>query len=124
MFDCAAVGLSPLQKKARLPLANEILEHLRHRWVQIDLTLAAFGLQVIVNLTPPRLLTDFDCGAVRGNIGYIDPQGLTKSQPCECAGRVEYTVIFLFWCTWLAVTTLLARIGCFGFLSSGGSMKS
>jgi hypothetical protein len=45
-------------------LANETLEHLRHRWVQIDLTLAAFGLQVIVNLTPPRLLADFDCGTV------------------------------------------------------------
>ena len=56
------------EEQARLSLANEILEHLRHRWVQINLTLAAFGLQVIVNLTPPRLLTDFDCGAVRGNI--------------------------------------------------------
>jgi hypothetical protein len=61
------------EEKARLPLANEILEHLRHRWVQIDFTLAAFGLQVIVNLTPPRLLTDLDCGAVRGDIAYVYP---------------------------------------------------
>ena len=61
------------EEKARLPLANETLEHLRHSWVQIDLTLAAFGFQVIVNLTPPRLLSNFDCGAVRGNIAYVYP---------------------------------------------------
>ncbi len=84
------------EKQARLPLTNEILEHLRYRWVQIDLTLTAFGLQIIVNLTPPRLLTDFDCGAVRGNIAYVYPQSLTKSQPRRCAERVEHTVIFLF----------------------------
>jgi hypothetical protein len=57
--------------KARIPLANETLEHFRRRRVQIYLTLAAFGLQVVVELTPPCLLTDFDSGAVRGNIAYV-----------------------------------------------------
>ena len=57
------------EEKAGLPLANEILEHLRHHWVQIDFTLAAFGLQVIVNLTPPRLLTDLDCGERVADVG-------------------------------------------------------
>ena len=42
--------------------------------MQVDLPLSVFRLEEVVSLRSPRLLLDFDCAAVRGNVFNIDPR--------------------------------------------------
>jgi len=53
------------KQQAGLPLAKVFPEHCSFRRMRINFPLTVGGLQVIVYFTPPRLLADFDCGAVR-----------------------------------------------------------
>jgi hypothetical protein len=77
------------KQESRLPLANEVLEHGRNHGVKINLTLTVVGLQVIVDLAPPSLLTDFDRGAVWGQCVL---SLLRKRQP-EVAWRLMIAIL-------------------------------
>jgi len=61
--------------------------------------LAVLGLQEVLNLTPPYLLTDFDRGTVRGYVFDVDPQGFTKSQSTSRTEDVQHPVMLLLWCS-------------------------
>ncbi len=79
----------------RLPLSNELPQHLGHRGMQVDLPLAVPGLEEVVHLALPRLLADVDPGAIWGNIRDLDAESIPKAQPrrraigCNLAARLS-----------------------------------
>src|SRR5207244_9210189 len=60
-----------------------------------DLPLVILGFEEVVHLRSPRLLMDFDSGAVRGNVLEVDSQGFTKSQSTGGAEHIQHAVLRL-----------------------------